>query len=165
MPSEPAADKPFSDSDDQSHTGPVAVGIRQRPVLPPLDLREGRPPTTAGVDIGLGGAVDERGYRRVDNITDEIVALYKQATGTSVSKDDVFHYVYGLLHDPAYRRHLRRRPAQDAPPHPHAVEPASGSPSWPRPAGPWPTCTSSTNRSSRIHLGHPVKVRADPARP
>ena len=61
-------------------------------------------PDDGGMDLGLGeGAVDEHGYRRVDNITDEIVALYEQAIGAPVAKDDVFHYVYGLLHDPAYR--------------------------------------------------------------
>lgn len=48
--------------------------------------------------------VDEHGYRRVDNITDEILKLYRGAVGDQVSKDDIFYYVYGLLHDPAYRQ-------------------------------------------------------------
>ncbi|WP_337109883.1 DEAD/DEAH box helicase [Prescottella equi] len=47
--------------------------------------------------------VDEYGYRRVDNITDNVLALYRDAVGDQVSKDDVFYYVYGLLHDPGYR--------------------------------------------------------------
>lgn len=47
--------------------------------------------------------VDEHGYRRVDNITDGILALYRGAVGDQVTKDDIFYYVYGLLHDPAYR--------------------------------------------------------------
>ncbi|NMD95002.1 DEAD/DEAH box helicase [Rhodococcus sp. BL-253-APC-6A1W] len=47
--------------------------------------------------------VDEYGYRRVDNITDGILALYRDAVGDQVTKDDIFYYVYGLLHDPAYR--------------------------------------------------------------
>lgn len=46
---------------------------------------------------------DEYGYRRADNITDAILALYRGAIGDQVSKDDIFFYVYGLLHDPAYR--------------------------------------------------------------
>jgi len=46
--------------------------------------------------------VDEWGYRRIDNITDEIYALYAEAVG-EVSKDDIFYYVYGILHDPTYR--------------------------------------------------------------
>ncbi|SDC93549.1 DEAD/DEAH box helicase [Rhodococcus tukisamuensis] len=47
--------------------------------------------------------VDEYGYRRVDNITDGVLALYRGAIGDQVTKDDIFFYVYGLLHDPAYR--------------------------------------------------------------
>ncbi|WP_373280754.1 type ISP restriction/modification enzyme [Mycobacterium celatum] len=47
--------------------------------------------------------VDEYGYRRVDNITDGILKLYRKAIGEQVTKDDIFYYVYGLLHDPGYR--------------------------------------------------------------
>jgi predicted helicase len=50
------------------------------------------------------GDVDEHGYRRIDNITDGILSLYRDAIGEQVTKDDVFFYVYGLLHDPAYRQ-------------------------------------------------------------
>lgn len=47
--------------------------------------------------------VDKYGYRRMDNITDGILALYRDAVGDQVSKDDIFYYVYGLLHAPVYR--------------------------------------------------------------
>ena len=47
--------------------------------------------------------IDIDGYRRVDNITDEILGIYRQSLGEDVSKDDIFHFVYGQLHDPAYR--------------------------------------------------------------
>ena len=47
--------------------------------------------------------VDEWGYRRVDNITDAILTLYRDTVGGQINKDDIFYYVYGLLHDPAYR--------------------------------------------------------------
>ncbi|CCK56026.1 Conserved protein of unknown function [Mycobacterium canettii CIPT 140070008] len=47
--------------------------------------------------------VDDYGYRRVDNITDGILELYRDTIGDQVTKDDIFYYVYGLLHDPAYR--------------------------------------------------------------
>lgn len=43
------------------------------------------------------------GYRRVDNITDEIFDTYRATFGPQVSKDDVFHYVYAVLHSPQYR--------------------------------------------------------------
>ena len=49
----------------------------------------------------VGEVVD--GYVRVDNITDEIKALYREALGADVTGDDIFHFVYGKLHDPAYR--------------------------------------------------------------
>lgn len=49
------------------------------------------------------GESDEYGYRRIDNITDGIRALYCEAVGEQVSKDDIFYHVYGLLHDQAYR--------------------------------------------------------------
>ncbi|HZK32459.1 MAG TPA: type ISP restriction/modification enzyme [Corynebacterium sp.] len=51
---------------------------------------------------GTEGEVRD-GYRRVDNITDEIHTLYQEALGPDVSKDDIFYFVYGQLHDPAYR--------------------------------------------------------------
>jgi len=54
----------------------------------------------------LGGSdseVDEWGYRRVDNITDAVLAVYQRAFGDQVTKDDVFFYVYGVLHSPQYR--------------------------------------------------------------
>ena len=47
--------------------------------------------------------IDEWGYRRVDNITDEIHAVYRAALGDSVTKDQIFWSVYGQLHVPGYR--------------------------------------------------------------
>lgn len=59
--------------------------------------------TDAGtLDLGTD-EIDEYGYRRVDNITDGILAMYREAIGRQVTKDDIFFYVYGQLHDPAYR--------------------------------------------------------------
>jgi predicted helicase len=52
-------------------------------------------------------ALEGWGYRRVDNITAEILDLYldlyRKAVGETVTKDDIFYYVYGVLHDPDYR--------------------------------------------------------------
>jgi predicted helicase len=47
------------------------------------------------------GNVEE--YQRVDNITDGILSDYRKSYGSGVSKDDIFYYVYGLLHSPVYR--------------------------------------------------------------
>jgi len=56
-----------------------------------------------GFDFSDGDDVDEWGYRRVDNITDDILVLYREAVGDQVTKDGIFYYVYGVLHDPDYR--------------------------------------------------------------
>ncbi len=48
-----------------------------------------------------GEVVD--GYRRVDNITDHALSTFRAAYGEKVTKDDIFDYVYGLLHSPDYR--------------------------------------------------------------
>ncbi|MDO5083481.1 MAG: DEAD/DEAH box helicase [Arachnia propionica] len=42
------------------------------------------------------------GYRRIDNITDEALAHFQQAFG-AVTKDEIFAYVYAVLHSPQYR--------------------------------------------------------------
>ena len=64
----------------------------------------------AGALIGKGessiyGQVGEivAGYVRKDNITNEIKTLYRDALGEEVTGDDIFHFVYGKLHDPKYR--------------------------------------------------------------
>src|SRR5699024_10025358 len=55
-----------------------------------------------GSEPGTEGEILD-GYRRVDNITDEILGIYREALGSDVTKDDVFYFVYGQLHDPGYR--------------------------------------------------------------
>lgn len=40
---------------------------------------------------------------RVDNVTDEAVQLFEKKLGRSVSKDQIFDYVYGLLNMPIYK--------------------------------------------------------------
>lgn len=44
------------------------------------------------------------GYRRFDNISDAALRRWQLAYGTWVTKDDIFYYVYGLLHSPQYRQ-------------------------------------------------------------
>lgn len=44
------------------------------------------------------------GYRRVDNVTDATLASYREHYGDAgLTKEDIFFYVYALLHHPAYR--------------------------------------------------------------
>lgn len=65
----------------------------------PVEAAEGT------LDISTGeGEVDEWGYRRIDNITDDILKLYRKSLGADkITKDDIFEFVYGLLHSPTYR--------------------------------------------------------------
>lgn len=55
-----------------------------------------------GSEPGTEGEILD-GYRRVDNVTDEILGIYREALGSDVTKDDIFYFVYGQLHDPGYR--------------------------------------------------------------
>ncbi|WP_226895802.1 type ISP restriction/modification enzyme, partial [Luteolibacter marinus] len=54
------------------------------------------------IALDLGGEVID-GYRRIDNITDEFHRLIQDRYGNQVTKDDVFFFLYGLLHSPEYR--------------------------------------------------------------
>lgn len=65
----------------------------------PVEAEEGT------LDVSTGsGEVDEWGYRRTDNITDGFLNLYRKALGEDkITKDDIFEFVYGLLHSPNYR--------------------------------------------------------------
>ena len=47
--------------------------------------------------------LDEEPFTRIDNITDEILADYRKSFGPDISKDEIFYYVYGILHSPEYR--------------------------------------------------------------
>ncbi len=51
---------------------------------------------------GLEGA--EESGNRTDNITDETLSEYRNQFGDEVTKDDIFYYVYGILHSPEYRQ-------------------------------------------------------------
>ncbi|MBN9644746.1 DEAD/DEAH box helicase [Corynebacterium mendelii] len=69
-----------------------------------LDLFSGAENSDASV--GEAGEIID-GYRRVDNITDEIRAEYKKKLGPDVTSDDIFYFVYAQLHDPGYREKYR----------------------------------------------------------
>ncbi|GAB3700518.1 DEAD/DEAH box helicase [Nocardiopsis oceani] len=57
--------------------------------------------TGNGDDLFSGS--EEPGWEQVDNITDKALADYRQTYGPEVTKDDIFFYVYGLLHSQDYR--------------------------------------------------------------
>jgi predicted helicase len=56
------------------------------------------------LDLSGGEAQVIDGFQRVDNITDSVLTDYRATYREhDVSKDQIFHYVYGLLHSPTYR--------------------------------------------------------------
>lgn len=60
-------------------------------------------------DDTLFASLDDDGlpYRRIDNITDEILTDYRKSFGDEVTKDEIFFYVYGLLHSSDYRQQFK----------------------------------------------------------
>ncbi len=55
------------------------------------------------------------GKTRRDNITDWALAQFQAQYGASVTKPDIFHYVYALLHAPAYRERYKENLKRDLP--------------------------------------------------
>ena len=58
---------------------------------------------------------DEDGSNRRENITDWALAQFQAAHGASVTKWDIFYYVYGVLHDPHYRTRFADNLKKDLP--------------------------------------------------
>jgi predicted helicase len=91
------------------------------------------------LDLGSEGEVVD-GYRRIDNITDEAVKRFAAAYGDAITKDDIFFYVYGLLHSPEYRET-------------YAADLKKMLPRIPLVEDPWPFVEAG-RRLSDLHLGY-----------
>ena len=85
-----------------------------------------------------GDVVD--GYRRVDNVTDQAIEVFRAAYGYCVTKDDIFFYIYGLLHSPDYRET-------------YAADLKKMLPRIPLVTDPWPYVEAG-RRLSELHLGY-----------
>jgi predicted helicase len=85
-----------------------------------------------------GEVVD--GYLRVDNITDHALSTFRAAYGEKVTKDDIFDYVYGLLHSPEYRNT-------------YAADLKKMLPRIPLVTNPWPYVDAG-RRLGALHLGY-----------
>ena len=79
------------------------------------------------------------GYRRIDNITDEALKRFAAAYG-EITKDDIFFYVYGLLHSPEYRET-------------YAADLKKMLPRIPLVEDPWPFVEAG-RKLSELHLGY-----------
>jgi predicted helicase len=80
------------------------------------------------------------GYRRIDNITDAALRTFAAAYGNQITKDDVFCYVYGLLHSSDYREM-------------YAADLKKTLPRTPLVADPWPFIEAGQALSA-LHLGY-----------
>ena len=88
----------------------------------PLHLYE-KPDSDGGLFDQQPDAADPHGYTRRDAITDDALAKFRTAYGNTVSKHDIFHYIYGLLHVPAYRQRFANNLSKELPRIPLATDP------------------------------------------
>ena len=79
------------------------------------------------------------GFRRIDNITDQAFKRFSAAYG-EITKDDIFFYLYGLLHSPEYRET-------------YAADLKKMLPRIPLVEDPWPFVQAG-RRLSELHLGY-----------
>jgi predicted helicase len=82
-------------------------------VLPDLNLQhsggQGFPLFTyeskEGISSQLPGlGPDQVGYVRKDTLSDSVLADFRKTYDNQISKEDIFYYVYGILHSPEYKR-------------------------------------------------------------
>ncbi|MCT4657196.1 MAG: DEAD/DEAH box helicase family protein [Cohaesibacter sp.] len=61
-------------------------------------------------------ASNETGYRRVSGISDEGLAHFRAAyPDEEIEKEDLFYYIYGLLHSPHYRKRFKNNLSKELP--------------------------------------------------
>lgn len=90
-----------------------ALAVRGVPDLHTLDTGQYFPRYTfedRAKNDDLLSALDDDGtpYRRIDNVTDEVLIDFQRTFGQDLTKDDIFFYVYGILHSPDYREQFER---------------------------------------------------------
>ena len=75
------------------------------------------------VRVADEGLEDVPGYRRVDNITKWCLQQFRaQYPDLYITKDDIWHYLYGILHAPDYREKYRADLSKDLPRIPFAPD-------------------------------------------
>ena len=72
---------------------------------------------------GGGVLYDNPGLERIDNISDTALRTFRtHYRDDSITKDDIFDYVYGVLHAPGYRQRFANDLAKDLPRVPYAPD-------------------------------------------
>jgi predicted helicase len=75
-------------------------------------------------DISDVSLFDAPADSRFHGITDASLANFQARTGPQVSKDDIFFYVYGIMHSPEYRETFASDLKKDVPRVPYVTNPA-----------------------------------------
>ena len=88
----------------------------------PLYVYE-KPRRDDGIFVKPSDTTDPQGYLCRDAITDDALTKFRAIYGNFVTKRDIFHYVYGLLHVPSYRRRFANNLAKELPRIPLATNP------------------------------------------
>ncbi|WP_224745538.1 type ISP restriction/modification enzyme [Nocardioides ganghwensis] len=138
-----------------SRTNQVIYVVGMSSAVPFTPLMAGDVPNLHFTGAGSGGAVlprwtytthdaesldlgEETGL--TDNITDQALRHFASAYGEKVTKDDIFFYVYGLLHSPEYRET-------------YAADLKKMLPRIPLVEDPWPFVEAG-RKLSELHLGY-----------
>jgi len=85
------------------------------------------------------------GKIRRDNITDWALGQFREKYGPDVTKRDIFHYVYALLHHPDYRERYKENLKRELPRIPLAGD---------RPPAPFRAFVETGERLAALHVGY-----------
>ncbi|MFD6882999.1 DEAD/DEAH box helicase [Rhodococcus sp. NPDC060084] len=96
------SDKPFSVLITDALPDLAFWGSSNGQYFPRWTYEENVAPADDQLRFEPDDAFGSRG-QRVDNITDEALVDYQVAFGSDVVKEDIFYYVYGVLHSQQYR--------------------------------------------------------------
>jgi predicted helicase len=85
---------------------------------------------------------NEDGSNRRENITDWALKQFQEQYGSQVTKRDIFHYVYSVLHSPQYREHYTENLKRELPRIPFVAKDA------------WQTFVDTGARLAHLHLNY-----------
>lgn len=80
-------------------------------------------PTKEGQRLAFEESIDEQGFTREDGVTNEaLVDFRSHYADDSIGKEDIFYYVYGVLHNESYREEFKHNFRRELPRIPFAKD-------------------------------------------
>ncbi|MCL2137389.1 MAG: N-6 DNA methylase, partial [Coriobacteriia bacterium] len=64
---------------------------------------------------GMFESIADPTYQRYDAITDEALSVFHNTYDIDITKEDIFYYIYGVLHSPEYRQRFSASLAKELP--------------------------------------------------